>query len=93
MFDWRAQSLLELLFAKFEGLAKGKSLADSLRLLELLRKLATSDTARPDVSGGSCCDLRPAETSLTGSASLQRSRLKIGRGQWFHCVVSDIVWI
>jgi hypothetical protein len=41
--------LLEQLFKKFDALAQGRSVADSMRLLDLLKKLATSNTARPQV--------------------------------------------
>lgn len=44
------QSHLEQLFHKFEGLVQARSLEDSLRLLDLLKKLASSDTSRVNVS-------------------------------------------
>lgn len=39
------------LFNKFEVSAQGRSVADSVRLLDLLKKLATSNTAKPSVGG------------------------------------------
>lgn len=48
------QGLLEQLFAKFEVPAPRRSVADNLRLLDLLKKLATSQKAQPQVLGVIC---------------------------------------
>ena len=42
----KLQAQLEQLFHKFEGVIQARCLGDSLRLLDLLKKLASSDTSK-----------------------------------------------
>lgn len=79
---------MDLLFGKFEIKGKGRSLADTLRLLDLLRKLAQSDSSQEQQAGSMAGKLLQLVWDLTMPADappeLLDSRVMVDVLEGYH---------